>query len=66
MAGMMNLEIFYKIDPFYGNPKDRKLLRLIEFLKQMSNEPNFNCLNEKRKQYDIKTAKPVGFFNHDL
>lgn len=29
MAGMMNYEIFYKIDPFYGDHKDRKLLRLI-------------------------------------
>lgn len=29
MAGMMNYESFYKIDPYYGGQKDRKLLRLI-------------------------------------
>ena len=32
----------------------------------MSSEPNFYCLKEKRKQYEIKTAKPAAFFNHDL
>lgn len=36
MAGMLQPEIFYKIAPFHGDSHDRKLLRLIEFLKIMS------------------------------
>lgn len=32
----------------------------------MSQEPDFTVLREKRKEYEIKTAAPVGFFNHDL
>lgn len=66
MAGMMNYEIFYKIDPFYGDSKDRKLLRLIEFLKIMSAESSLDCLLEKRKKFEMKNARPACFFNHNL
>jgi hypothetical protein len=38
MAGMLQPENFYKIEPFYGDSHDRKLLRLIEFLKLMAEE----------------------------
>jgi hypothetical protein len=38
MAGILHPQIFYNIEPFYGNYKDRKLIRLVEFLKQMAKE----------------------------
>ena len=51
MAGVMNPQIFYRIDPFYGNSHDRKLLRLIDFLKEMAVEEDFSCLQQKRKSF---------------
>jgi hypothetical protein len=54
------------MDPFYGDPKDRKLLRLIEFLKLMAVESTFDCLLEKRKQFELKNTRPACFFNHNL
>jgi TFIIF-interacting CTD phosphatase-like protein len=38
MAGILHPEIFYQIEPFHGDEHDRKLLRLIDFLKAMEKE----------------------------
>lgn len=36
MAGILQPENFYKIDQFLGNPKDRKLVQLTSFLKNLN------------------------------
>lgn len=59
MAGILNPEVFYKIEPFHGSSHDRKLLRLIDFLKEMSKEDNFNCLIQKRKDFNSRKPKVV-------
>lgn len=41
---MLQPKNFYKIEPFYGDPRDRKLLRLIEFLKSMAEEEDIESL----------------------
>ena len=66
MAGMLNPEIFYKIESFHGSSHDRKLLRLIDFLKEMSTEDNFNCLYQKRKEFSSRKAKVVNDLKKDL
>jgi hypothetical protein len=35
IAGLLQPENFYKIDPFDGNEKDRQLYRLSAFLKHI-------------------------------
>ena len=59
MSGMLHPEIFYKIDAFHGSPHDRKLLRLIDFLKEMSFEEDTSCLCQKRKDHESKKTRIV-------
>lgn len=66
MAGLLNPEVFYKIDPFYGDSRDRKLLRLIEFFKMMAKSNDFSCLLEKRRQFESKSLKPSSLLNHNI
>lgn len=51
MAGMLNPDNFYKIDAFYGDPKDRQLLRLAEFLKGLADKESLNSIPTYRKQF---------------
>ena len=66
MAGMLAPECYVKIDPFLGSTRDRKLLRMGEFLKQMAAEESLECLAQKKREVDRKTAPPTSLVNHRL
>jgi hypothetical protein len=47
IAGLLQPENFYKIEPFEGSEKDRHLCRLSAFLKHLHEKQNFNSIRQE-------------------
>ncbi len=65
MAGILHPEIFYHIKAFHGDEHDRKLLRLIDFLKVMEKEEDFTCLKEKKKAFESTKIRVTSEFKKE-
>lgn len=51
MGGILQPDNYYRIDPFIGNLKDRKLVRLASFLKQIDKFQDVRKIYNFRKRF---------------
>ena len=52
MGGVLQPDNFYRIEPFNGQSKDRKLVRLATFLKYLNSISDFRPVSGYRKKFD--------------
>ena len=57
MGGVLHPDNFYRIEPFTGNPKDRKLVRLATFLKYLNGIGDVRPVTGYRKKFDQREIK---------
>jgi Dullard-like phosphatase family protein len=51
IAGLLQPENFYKIDPFEGSEKDRQLCRLSAFLKHLHEKQSFTSVRQEFRDF---------------
>jgi hypothetical protein len=52
IAGLLQPDNLYKIDPFDGNEKDRQLYRLSAFLKHLHGKVKVGPIKAERKEFE--------------